>query len=84
MTKRETKDALYIHVNSVKLAHGCAVCGYNKCAQALEFHHLDPTIKDKSVTVMVKNCASIAAIDREIAKCTVLCANHHREAHFLN
>ncbi|MCF7905864.1 hypothetical protein K9L63_01585 [Candidatus Gracilibacteria bacterium] len=20
----------------------CAICGYHKCSQALEFHHLDP------------------------------------------
>ena len=21
----------------------CSICGYNKCIEALEFHHLDPT-----------------------------------------
>ena len=24
----------------------CCVCGYNKCIEALEFHHLDPSQKD--------------------------------------
>ena len=24
----------------------CEICGYNKCAAALEFHHLDPNEKD--------------------------------------
>ena len=24
----------------------CQVCGYDRCIEALEFHHLDPTQKD--------------------------------------
>ena len=28
-------------VDDYKLARGCSVCGYNKCANALEFHHSD-------------------------------------------
>lgn len=24
----------------------CCICGYNKCIEALEFHHLDPSQKD--------------------------------------
>ena len=82
MTKQEIKAKLYSHVNTIKLSHGCAICGYNKCAEALEFHHLDPTNKDGSITMMIKNRNSIASINREIAKCEILCSNHHREAHF--
>jgi len=26
-------------VNNYKSSKGCAICGYNKCASALDFHH---------------------------------------------
>lgn len=28
----------------------CQKCGYNKCVKALEFHHLDPSKKDFSIS----------------------------------
>lgn len=28
----------------------CSICGYNKCAGALEFHHLDPSQKDFGIS----------------------------------
>ena len=28
----------------------CKICGYNKCVQALEFHHLDPTKKEFNIS----------------------------------
>ena len=28
----------------------CEVCGYNRCIEALEFHHLDPTKKDFGIS----------------------------------
>lgn len=28
----------------------CQVCGYDKCNDALDFHHLDPTEKDFSIS----------------------------------
>lgn len=56
-------------------------CGYSKCVDALEFHHLDPKEKDFSIS----NTGVTRSWDKikiEIDKCLLLCANCHREAHF--
>jgi hypothetical protein len=28
----------------------CQICGYDRCTEALEFHHLDPTKKDFGIS----------------------------------
>ena len=33
----------------------CGICGYNKCIEALEFHHLDPSQKEFTLTASVAN-----------------------------
>lgn len=54
----------------------CAVCGYNKCIDALEFHHLT----DKSFGISSKGYTrSWEKIKAELDKCIMLCANCHRE-----
>lgn len=57
----------------------CESCGYNKCRAALDWHHLDPSKKDFHVGD--GNTRSIAITRAEVAKCKLLCANCHREAH---
>ena len=59
----------------------CIKCG-EKRKYLLDFHHLDPTIKDESVAALVSNNASIKKIEEEIKKCVVLCSNCHREFHY--
>ncbi len=57
----------------------CAICGYDKCQSALEFHHTDPAKKD-----FHPGSGHTRAWDRvkaELDKCLLLCANCHREAH---
>lgn len=69
--------------NDIKLARGCDRCGYNKCAQALEWHHPNKD-KDADPSTILMN-RSVKSFDRylqEIAKCILLCANCHREEHF--
>lgn len=56
----------------------CAICGYNRCLLALEFHHLDPLEKDFSIS---SRMTSWKAIVKELDKCVLLCANCHREVH---
>ena len=62
-------------VDSFK-AKGCALCGYNKCMAALEFHHPEDNKK-----IEISQCWSMEAIKKEIHKCTCVCANCHREIH---
>ena len=56
----------------------CEVCGYNKCLEALEFHHIDETTKEFAVSGSTK---SLESQKREADKCYMLCANCHRELH---
>ena len=58
----------------------CAICGYNKCARALSFHHIDP--KKKSFGVAAKGLTrSWESVKKEIDKCILICANCHMEVH---
>lgn len=57
----------------------CAICGYDKCASALEFHHLNPNEKDFTLATNA-NIATVKALE-EIKKCILVCANCHREIH---
>jgi len=58
----------------------CQICGYNRCLNALEFHHKDMTTKLESVSELLR-LASIDVAKEEIKKCNLLCANCHREVH---
>ena len=57
----------------------CAICGYDKCVRALEFHHLDPNKKDFGISkTLTKN---IQTLKDEVDKCILLCSNCHAEEH---
>lgn len=58
----------------------CVQCWYDKCQSALEFHHLDPSEKDFSVTGSA-NTKSLRLLLDEVKKCVMLCSNCHREVH---
>ncbi|MCX6764494.1 MAG: hypothetical protein NTU58_02180 [Candidatus Nealsonbacteria bacterium] len=58
----------------------CIVCGYNQCIQALEFHHLNNSEKDFSISDKGYT-RSWEKVKKEIDKCILLCANCHRELH---
>ncbi|RJQ51653.1 MAG: hypothetical protein C4526_09410 [Nitrospiraceae bacterium] len=56
----------------------CESCGYNRCIEALEFHHYtgkDFSISEKGYT------RSWTKVREELDKCILLCANCHREIH---
>ena len=57
----------------------CVICGYDKCYDALDFHHEDPLIKEKSITGMAHK--SFEKLVEEAKKCILVCANCHREIH---
>lgn len=60
----------------------CEQCGYDSCIAALEFHHLDPNEKDFSISGKGIT-RSFEKIKEELEKCVLLCANCHREAHYM-
>ncbi len=71
--RREAKDEL------VRAAGGrCALCGYDNCLGALQFHHLDPSTKSFGLA-MRGQTKSIEKLLAEARKCILLCANCHAE-----
>ncbi len=58
----------------------CKICGYNKSAVALDFHHIKE--KDICMTTLLKNNSKKKLL-KEAKKCVLLCANCHRELHFM-
>ena len=60
------------------LGGACQKCEYNRCPAAFDFHHLDPREKDFDISSRV---AWTPALEDELKKCVLLCANCHREAH---
>lgn len=58
----------------------CATCGYNRCIEALEFHHNDLSQKDFGISEKGYT-RSWDKVKEELDKCIMLCANCHRELH---
>ena len=58
----------------------CEVCGYDRCIDALEFHHTDPLSKDFGISEKGYT-RSFKANKKEVDKCILVCANCHREIH---
>ena len=61
-------------------AGGCVVCGYNRCQEALEFHHVDESTKTAEPSRLATT-GSLQKFLEEIEKCVVVCACCHREIH---
>jgi len=72
---RANADAKRAAIAAYKITMGCADCGYNENAFALEFDHKPNTKGNKTVASMMYN--SWEAIWREIDKCEVVCSNCH-------
>lgn len=55
----------------------CKLCGYDRCLAALEFHHVDPKVKEFAVSR--RGARSIERLRAEVHKCVLLCSNCHAE-----
>lgn len=79
--EREKYHTNNTKLNDFKKKHGCKKCG-DKRFYILDFHHIDPSEKDYTISdnpnIKFENLAT------EIEKCVLLCANCHREFHYLN
>jgi transposase-like protein len=56
----------------------CVLCGYERCAAALQFHHVDPATKSFALS-REGVTRSLAKAREEAQKCVLLCANCHAE-----
>ena len=77
----ERKERIWEFYNQLKATLECARCGENHPA-TLQFHHRDPQKKDFNLSEAVNDGYSIERIKKEVAKCTVLCANCHAKEHY--
>lgn len=67
-------------LQAIKLLGGkCSLCGYDKCFDALEFHHKNP--KEKDFKLSVGNTMSWKEYKNEASKCILVCSNCHKEIH---
>ena len=73
--KRNLKKSLVEYKGSK-----CEMCGYDRCIEALEFHHSDPDKKDFSISTKI---FGFEKMKKEVDKCLLLCSICHREKHYL-
>lgn len=60
----------------------CSICNYNRCLDALHFHHKNPKEKETKVSALLKLSEnSWERIKEELDKCILVCANCHAEIH---
>lgn len=63
-----------------KCSTGCSICGYNKCARSLQYHHLNREDKEFNISCVVsRHGVSKEKFKKELEKCILLCANCHGE-----
>ena len=56
----------------------CQRCGYDRCVNAMDFHHIDPAQKGFPIASRIRSWEKLKA---ELDKCVLLCSNCHREFH---
>ena len=65
---------------AIKLLGGkCSICGYDRCIDALEFHHKNP--QEKEFKLGSGNTISWREYKAEALKCKLVCSNCHKEIH---
>lgn len=60
----------------------CCICGYDKCNQALDVHHLVPSEKEFGIGRIIARPVSWDRIVVELRKCILVCSNCHSEIHY--
>jgi hypothetical protein len=78
--KERRRDRIRSWLREYKGECSCHRCGEDHPA-CLDFHHVDRSEKDRSVSRMVADGFARDRIREEIDECVVLCANCHRKEH---
>lgn len=78
---KDINDRKKRYVESLK-TQGCALCGYRKCYDALEFHHVEERLKNFALSGNGMRGKTNSQIADELALCILLCSNCHREIHY--
>lgn len=78
--KYHVKKVKNLKLKSIEYKGGkCIVCGYNKCARSLDFHHLDPS--EKAFAMSDRHTHNFNKMKIELDKCILICKNCHGELH---
>ena len=59
----------------------CKTCGYDKCINALEFHHRDKLLKKERPSYIIMRW-KWDRVKEELDKCDLLCSNCHKEIEY--
>ena len=60
----------------------CEVCNYDKCKEALDFHHRNPAEKDPNIRgALTRQSLNLDDLKPELDKCALICCRCHREIH---
>ena len=79
-SEKNTSIRWYNKIRAIKLLGGKCKCCSNNDIKCLTFHHLDTTIKETEVALLMSG--SWSKIEEEINKCILYCHNCHLEYHF--
>ena len=69
------------YVQDIKKRSKCAICGDSRW-YVLDFHHT--TNKAFNISQQIRRNCSFEYLKKEISKCIILCANCHRELHYMD
>jgi len=72
------REKLQAYVDSTKFGKVCGDCKLTNLEPCqLDYHHIDPSSKIKTIAALVQKQATLRKIKKEIQKCELLCANCH-------
>lgn len=77
-TNKKFRNKNYKKIYAI-IGTSCSICGYDKCSNALEFHHINPFEKEYTIAQILNR--NINFIKQELDKCILICANCHRQLH---
>jgi hypothetical protein len=78
--KNRNKARNRAFIEEYKQERGCQ-CGENHPA-CLDFHHLDPTRKRRTISEMIHGAYSLEVIEQELEQCLLICRNCHAKLHY--
>jgi len=78
--KKAQRERNRLFIIEYKKSHHCK-CGESRF-YCLDFHHKDPSTKDRCIKTMSQAPVSFKKLKEEIGKCIIVCSNCHKKLHF--
>lgn len=70
----------WLKIIAEKGMNKCSVCGYDRCFEAIDFHHKEPATKKFEIGMILQSKVNSVRLE-ELDKCVALCRNCHAELH---